>query len=144
MDSPSSTPNVNQPPTKAGRLALVGTLLTLTGGVSYFLLLSVPWIRTYAIPNILLAVLGVVICFVAVKRRRSIPVILGTAFSTLIATVFLLSIFVLMRLPPPQTAWAVGQSLPDITLPNQDGREVSITDYRGKGPVLLVFYRGFW
>ncbi|MBX3394986.1 MAG: redoxin domain-containing protein [Phycisphaerae bacterium] len=49
-----------------------------------------------------------------------------------------------MRLPPPSRAWAVGEEVPDFTLPDQDGRQVSLADYRGKGPVLLVFYRGFW
>ena len=36
----------------------------------------------------------------------------------------------------------VGQIAPDFTLVNQDGEEVSLSDYRGKQNVVLVFYVG--
>ena len=38
----------------------------------------------------------------------------------------------------------VGQPAPDFTLQKQDGRNVSLSDYRGKRNVVLVFYRGHW
>ncbi|MBK8271096.1 MAG: redoxin domain-containing protein [Planctomycetes bacterium] len=107
-------------------------------------LISVPWIRTYAIPNTILILIGLFLCTRALIRRRSKLVIAGSAFGYLIASGFFVSTLVLMRLPAPQTAWTAGQTPPDFSLPNQDGREVSLSDYRGKGPVLLVFYRGFW
>jgi cytochrome oxidase Cu insertion factor (SCO1/SenC/PrrC family) len=34
-----------------------------------------------------------------------------------------------------------GQPAPDFTLQNQDGKNVSLSDYRGR-KVVLVFYRG--
>ncbi len=36
----------------------------------------------------------------------------------------------------------VGQEAPDFTLVNQDDEEVSLSDYRGKQNVVLVFYVG--
>jgi len=36
----------------------------------------------------------------------------------------------------------IGQVAPDFTLENQDGDEVSLSDYRGKQNVVLVFYVG--
>jgi AhpC/TSA family len=39
---------------------------------------------------------------------------------------------------------AVGQPAPDFTLPNADGRPVSLAALRGPGPVVLSFYRGRW
>jgi peroxiredoxin len=36
---------------------------------------------------------------------------------------------------------AVGETAPDFTLRNQDGEEVSLSDYRGR-KILLVFYPG--
>ena len=36
----------------------------------------------------------------------------------------------------------VGQVAPDFTLANQDGDDVSLSDYRGKQNVVLVFYVG--
>ncbi|PYM45918.1 MAG: hypothetical protein DME14_19470 [Candidatus Rokuibacteriota bacterium] len=38
----------------------------------------------------------------------------------------------------------VGERPPDFTLPDATGRPVSLEDYRGKKPVVLVFYRGYW
>jgi hypothetical protein len=38
----------------------------------------------------------------------------------------------------------VGQPAPDFTLPNAGGRQVSLTELRARGPVVLSFYRGRW
>ena len=37
-----------------------------------------------------------------------------------------------------------GDVAPDFTLEDQDGRGVSLSDYRNKKTVVLVFYRGYW
>lgn len=37
-----------------------------------------------------------------------------------------------------------GDEAPDFTLEDQDGRPVTLSDYRGKKTVVVVFYRGFW
>lgn len=38
----------------------------------------------------------------------------------------------------------VGQPAPDFTLEDPDGKKISLSDYRGKKNVVLVFYRGHW
>ncbi|HWX97300.1 MAG TPA: peroxiredoxin-like family protein [Solirubrobacteraceae bacterium] len=38
----------------------------------------------------------------------------------------------------------VGDSAPDFALPNQLGRQVSLSDELEQGPVVLIFYRGEW
>ena len=38
----------------------------------------------------------------------------------------------------------VGQPAPDFTLENIDGKQVSLSDFRNKKSVVLVFYRGQW
>lgn len=38
----------------------------------------------------------------------------------------------------------VGDRAPDLTLENMDGKRISLSDFRGKKNVLLVFYRGHW
>jgi AhpC/TSA family len=38
----------------------------------------------------------------------------------------------------------VGQTAPAFTLPNSDGRSVSLDELRARGPVVLSFYRGRW
>ena len=38
----------------------------------------------------------------------------------------------------------VGDKAPEFALPNGDGKLVLLTDYVAKGPVVVVFYRGYW
>ena len=44
----------------------------------------------------------------------------------------------------PATALKVGDRAPDFALPNGDGKIVLLAEYVTRGPVVLVFYRGFW
>ena len=37
----------------------------------------------------------------------------------------------------------IGKSAPDFTLPDFEGREVTLSSFRGRQRVLLVFDRGF-
>lgn len=48
-------------------------------------------------------------------------------------------------LPPTDLARIkVGDAAPDFTLEDQDGKPVTLSAYRGKQTVVLVFYRGYW
>ncbi len=38
----------------------------------------------------------------------------------------------------------VGDNAPQFTLPSYEGQEVSLTDLRASGPVIVSFYRGRW
>lgn len=38
----------------------------------------------------------------------------------------------------------LGDKAPDFTLEEMDGKRVSLSDFRGKKNVVLVFYRGHW
>jgi cytochrome oxidase Cu insertion factor (SCO1/SenC/PrrC family) len=37
-----------------------------------------------------------------------------------------------------------GEAAPDFTLEDQDGKPVTLSNYRGKKTIVLVFYRGYW
>lgn len=39
---------------------------------------------------------------------------------------------------------AVGDRAPDFTLESLEGAPVSLSDFRGRKDVILVFYRGHW
>ncbi len=39
---------------------------------------------------------------------------------------------------------ANGEAAPDFTLKDEEGRAVTLSTARGKMPVVLVFYRGYW
>ena len=38
----------------------------------------------------------------------------------------------------------VGQPAPDFTLEDADGKGITLSDFRDKKSVVLVFYRGYW
>lgn len=38
----------------------------------------------------------------------------------------------------------LGQPAPDFTLEDMDGKAITLSDFRGKKTVVLVFYRGYW
>ena len=42
------------------------------------------------------------------------------------------------------TPIGVGDIAPDFTLTDQHGNKVTLSDARRTGPVVLVFYRGYW
>ncbi|GAC1356934.1 MAG: hypothetical protein NVS4B8_17720 [Herpetosiphon sp.] len=44
----------------------------------------------------------------------------------------------------PEHGLAVGMQAPELALPARGGKTVALADYRGRQPVLLVFYRGWW
>ena len=39
---------------------------------------------------------------------------------------------------------AVGQEAPTFAVPDARGKTIDLASYRGKGPVVLVFYRGYF
>lgn len=49
-----------------------------------------------------------------------------------------------VALHPERAALQVGQRMPDFTLPDATGRQVSSTVLRAAGPLLVTFYRGEW
>jgi peroxiredoxin len=46
--------------------------------------------------------------------------------------------------PDTPVAIKVGEPAPDFTLADASGKPVALAAYRGKKPVVLVFYRGYW
>lgn len=38
----------------------------------------------------------------------------------------------------------VGDKAPEFSLPNGDSKTVSLSEYTARGPLVIVFYRGFW
>lgn len=49
------------------------------------------------------------------------------------------------KLPPADLSrLKVGDEAPDFTLEDQDTKPVTLSSYRGKKTVVLVFYRGYW
>ena len=59
----------------------------------------------------------------------------------------ILLIIALSVLTPAQTSvkpLGAGDAAPDFTLVDHLGQKQTLSDFKGKSPVVLVFYRGYW
>ena len=87
---------------------------------------------------------AVVLGLAAVWRARWWLTVSALAVSTVLLVAAGLFNFVAMRVPMSRPLVTVGQPVPDFTLLDSAGRPVSLSDYRRRKPVVLVFYRGYW
>jgi hypothetical protein len=77
-----------------------------------------------------------------------------TALSVAVVSLFVFGVFYEFRqVPASAAAPRVGQKAPDFTLPDQNGKPVTLAELLSSPPgagsarangVLLIFYRGFW
>ena len=116
----------------------VGLLVTLIGGFSYIaVFIWFPITRDFPWVNLLLFLVARVFLWQGVRRgfardrahpkRSKIMTTLVTTFSVAIMTLFLFSYFVFARWLPPSTgAPHVGQKVPEFTLPDSTGKQVSL------------------
>jgi hypothetical protein len=129
---------------RSGWLAALSVLVAAGAIAVYTLLLRVAAVRNHPEDYVAAFAIAATIAGLAVALGRR-----WYAWTALVLSLVLLLggatfNFVLARLPVVQTTLRVGERPPDFTLPDAGGRPVSLADYRGKKPVVLVFYRGYW
>jgi cytochrome oxidase Cu insertion factor (SCO1/SenC/PrrC family) len=127
-----------------GRLALLGVVIAAVTIAGYILLLDYTAIRNR--PWLYVAGLAVATAaaVASVTRRRSAGTLTALVVCTLVLGAATFFNFVAARVPAPTSALRVGERAPEFTLGDARGRPVSLADYRGRKPVVLVFYRGYW
>jgi hypothetical protein len=132
--------------TSSGTLAVLSVVITLGAAVAYFSLLRVPLVRNHPEGYVIAFAVATALAGLAVIRatRRRWPAWVALGLSSLMLLAGAWFNFVLARVPVFPPAIRVGEAPPDFTLPDAHGRPVSLADYRGKKPVVLVFYRGYW
>jgi hypothetical protein len=140
-----------------------GLLLTLAAFLSYFFIfVEFPFTRDFPWANLVLFVIAGVLLFTGLRRgfasdrphptRSKIVSSIVGLFSLFVFAMFVFVIFVVGRsLPASKGAPQVGQQVPEFSLPDTSGKQVSLnelltTPINGNRPkgVLLVFYRGYW
>ena len=126
-------------------LGVTGLVLAVGGFASYFALLADATVRATAWPTFTMLTLGAALGIAAVRRRRRWwTVALGTA-DVGVAVLFVYLFFIEFSLPVAAAAApATADAAPTFSLPDEQGNPVALADFRGRGPVLLVFYRGHW
>jgi hypothetical protein len=140
-----------------------GLLLTLAAFLTYFFIfIWFPFTRDFPWANLLLFLVAGVLLFMGVRRgfssdrshptRSKIVTSIVAAFSLVVFALFVFNFFVAGRwLPASKGAPQVGQRVPDFSLPDTSGNQVSLNQLltapvNGNAPkgVLLIFYRGYW
>jgi len=130
----------------SGRLAALSIGVAIGAVAAYALLLRVPVVRNHPEAYVVAFALAAALALLAVVRARARrwPAWVALSLSGLLLVAGGWYNFVGARVPESPTALRVGERPPDFTLPDTAGRPVSLADYRGKKPVVLVFYRGYW
>jgi hypothetical protein len=141
------------------RAIWVGFFCVLAGLFSFPFFVQFPSTRDFPWVNVLLLCVGGFFLAVGLGRAfREPDRYRGRIFGPILTTVSLLGFalffygaFYLARLLPVSAgAPRVGQKAPDFTLPDQNGKEVALSDLLSassgtkENGALLIFYRGFW
>ena len=122
---------------------MTGLLLVLLGPVAYFLLLDFPSLRSSGAPGLGLMAAGSAAGVVAARRdTRAWVQGLGVLNIALLLG-FVVALFVVFTLPQAEGVTNLTLA-PDFTVPDHLGQPVTLSEAWAEGPVLLVFYRGFW
>jgi len=128
----------------AGRLAALSLLICAITIAVYSMLLGVPAVRNHPEGYVAAFAIAATAAGLGLALRRRWYGWTALAVSMLLLTLGSYVNFVLARIPDAPTVLRVGEPAPPVTLSAAAVRPVALADYRGKKPVLFVFYRGYW
>lgn len=128
----------------SGRIAVVSVVVAVGTLATYIGLFRVAAVRNHPEGYVIGFAAATALAGLALVRSRRWPAWLALGLSTLLLAGGVWVNFVVARVPATPTALRLGERPPDFTLPDAGGRPVSLADYRGAKPVVLVFYRGYW
>jgi peroxiredoxin len=138
-DAPAPGIQVRPPP--RGTVRVVSSLIALVlAPLSWFWSIDDAVLRASGIAVWMLFAAALFLSLSAAWRDRRGWVRGVAVFELAVVGTSVWAFFGLASLPegaPPAQA-------PDFTLPDQDGRPVTLSEELARGPVLLVFYRGHW
>lgn len=139
MSVPLAPPTSRPPPRRTTRVVFSLVALFLAP-LSWWWTIDDPYLRASGATAWMMLAAALFLGLSAAwrDRRRWVRVVVG--LELLCGVLFLWAFFGLAVLPaaaPPPRA-------PDFTLPDQDGRPVTLASELRAGPQLLVFFRGHW
>ena len=106
-------------------------------------LLEVPFLRTTGLVSFALFGLGTVLGVLSARRNRAAWSWIAPALGILMAVGLAYYLFIYAVLPASSGLTALNMA-PDFTLVDHTGSRVTLYENLVSGPVLLVFYRGYW
>lgn len=121
-----------------------GILVTILGVVTYAMLLMgaqllhTPWYAP------ILAIIGVGLTFIAVRRKPGVWRYTALLFCCLLVVAELMFLFSFTKLPKYAGPAVAGQQFPEFTTKLADNMAFSNNDFVGQKSTALIFYRGHW
>lgn len=124
-------------------MCLAGLLVSLAGLVAYGAFMGNAFLRATGAAGFALLIAGTLIGWMAMRRDRRRWLRVVAIFNVLLLVLYTFGLFWLAALPASPNFTALA-SPPDFTLHDEAGHAVKLSQAYAAGPVLLVFYRGFW
>ncbi|GMV80228.1 MAG: hypothetical protein AMXMBFR7_14120 [Planctomycetota bacterium] len=126
--------------------AMAGAALGFLGWAAYLPVLRVPAWRKSMWPVWSLTLLGAALGGGAwlAASERSAALHLAAAAALGECALWALLFFTSMRVPARSGRPAAGQPFPPLAVLSEHGETLHTEAWRGRGPLLLVFFRGFW
>jgi hypothetical protein len=127
-------------------LALAAFILSILGWASYVPVAKSPALRRNMWPTWLILTISMLMALAAVIIEE--PKVFRTAGVAAVTFAFyiffVIAYFAALRVPQSVGRPEAGKALPSISVLAETGQRISPDDFAGKGPVLLIFFRGFW
>lgn len=127
-------------------LAAWSLIISFVGWFSYIPVAKIPKLRRTLWPTRLLFYLSLIPAIIAIALQTDdAKITLMFVSCTCISfALFTLSFYAAIKLPVAAGRPEIDKLLPDFEVIGEDGKPFSPNKFSGKGPLLLVFFRGFW
>lgn len=131
----------------------VGFIVAVGGLFSYQFFVQFPSTRDFPWATLLIFAVGAVLLLVGLFRAFGRPQLYrGKIFGSIFVTISLLlfaffcyvTFYVLRQVPLSAQAPRVGEKAPEFSLPDQNGKQVALSDLLSPNGAVLIFYRGHW
>ena len=126
-------------------ISLISLIISVLAVVSYVPVAKVPRLRRNMWPTWMLFFASIAIASIPLVHGKDAPHLDAFQVSTYaLFVLYVISYFLILRVPRQTGRPQVGSTVPHFTLIDENGAKISADDFVGKGPLLLVFFRGFW
>jgi len=131
----------------------IGFIVAVGGLFSYEFFALFPITRDFPWATLLIFGIGSALLLVGLFRAFGRPQLYrGKVFGSIFLAITVLffsffsyvTFYVLRQVPLSAQAPRVGEKAPEFSLPDQNGKQVSLSDLLSPNGAVLIFYRGHW
>lgn len=127
-------------------IAAWSLIISFVAWLSYVPVAKSPKLRRTLWPTRLLFYLSLIPAIIAMAMQLGDPQsnLLFVSATFISFALFTLSFYTALKLPVAAGRPEIGKLLPEFEVIGEDGRPFNPNQACSKGPLLLVFFRGFW